>query len=222
VVLAYAWAAYPFTLFTLSSNSNDSLVACLIVLALLVITWAPARGVVGALAGFTKFAPLALGPLLMRGTGERPRLRSLAAYAVAYAAATAALFVPVLTQHDLHAFWHDAISYQANRGSPFSVWGLWGGLSTEQHLVQGLAVGLAVAVAFVPRRRTLVEVAALGAAVLIALQLGISHWFYLYISWFFPLVMVALVCAHPRSSQEPAVPALAREQPRPHGVAAVR
>ncbi len=43
----------------------------------------------------------------------------------------------------------------------------------------------------------MVEVAALGAAVLIALQLGISHWFYLYIPWFFPLVLIALLAAHP-------------------------
>ena len=28
---------------------------------------------------------------------------------------------------------------------------------------------------------------------LIALQLGVTHWFYLYIVWFFPLVMVALL-----------------------------
>ena len=48
-----------------------------------------------------------------------------------------------------------------------------------QHVVQGAAVALALVVAFVPRRRTIVEVAALGAAVLIALQLGITHWFYL-------------------------------------------
>jgi hypothetical protein len=27
----------------------------------------------------------------------------------------------------------------------------------------------------------------------IAVQLGIEHWFYLYIPWFFPLVMVALL-----------------------------
>ena len=47
IVLAYAWAAYPFTLYALSSNSNDSLVALLVVLALLVITSAPARGVRG-------------------------------------------------------------------------------------------------------------------------------------------------------------------------------
>ena len=51
IVLAYAWAAYPFTLCTLSSNTNDSLVALLLVVALLVITSAPARGVFAALAG---------------------------------------------------------------------------------------------------------------------------------------------------------------------------
>ncbi len=37
VVFAYAWAAYPFTLWVLSSNTNDSLVSALLVLALLVI-----------------------------------------------------------------------------------------------------------------------------------------------------------------------------------------
>jgi hypothetical protein len=83
------------------------------------------------------------------------------------------------------------------RGSPFSVWGLWGGLSVEQHLVQGLAVGLALIVAFVPRRRDVVTVAALAAAVLIALQLGVTHWFYLYIVWFFPAVMVAVLGFYP-------------------------
>ena len=33
LVLAYAWAAYPYTLFVLSSNANDSLVALLVTLA---------------------------------------------------------------------------------------------------------------------------------------------------------------------------------------------
>ena len=48
-----------------------------------------------------------------------------------------------------------------------------------------------------PRRRDVVVVAALGAAILIALQLGVTYWFYLYIVWFFPLVMVALLGAYP-------------------------
>ncbi len=198
-LLAYAWVSYPFTLYSLSSNSNDSLVAMLLVLALLVVFSAPARGIAGALAGLTKFAPLALAPLLARGVGPGwPRKRSLSAYVLAFGATVVVAMLPVLLNHDLKAFWHDSISYQAGRGSPFSIWGLWGGLSAEQHLVQGGAAALALAVAFVPRRRTIVEVAALGAAVLLALQLGITHWFYLYIPWFFPLVMVALIAAHPR------------------------
>ncbi len=78
VILIYAWVAYPFTLFTLSSNSNDALVAALVVGSLLAIESAPRSGFTAALAGLTKFAPFALAPLLMRGTGPpRPRRKSV-------------------------------------------------------------------------------------------------------------------------------------------------
>ncbi len=198
IVLAYLWAAYPFVLWSLSSNTNDTLVSLLLVLALLVITSAPARGVVAALAGLTKFAPLALAPLLMRGVGDTPpRLRSLIAYVLAFVLTAAVVMLPVALDHNLHAFWHDSIIYQASRQSPFSIWGLWGGLGPEQHFLEGAVAALAIAVAFVPSRRGVVEVAALGAAVLIGLQLCANYWLYSYIVWFFPLVIVALVCAHP-------------------------
>jgi hypothetical protein len=197
IVLAYLWASYPFALWSLSSNTNDTLVALLLVVALLVITSAPARGVAASLAGLTKFAPLALAPLFMRGVGTPPRRRSLIAYAVAYVLTAVVVMLPVLLDDNLHAFWHDSIQYQATRVSPFSIWGLWGGLSLEQHLVEGAAVVLALAVAFVPAKRGVVEVAALGAAVLIALQLCANYWLYSYIMWFFPLVIVALIGAHP-------------------------
>ena len=197
VVLAYAWAAYPFTLWTLSSNTNDSLVALLLVLALLVITSAPARGVVGALAGLTKFAPLALAPLLLRGVDPPPGRRDIVRFALAFALTVVIVMLPVILDNNWHAFWRDTISYQAGRTSPFSIWGLWGGLGTEQHLVQGATVALAIAVMVVPRRRGLIEVAALGAAILIALQLGAGYWLYSYIVWFFPFVVVALFGGFP-------------------------
>ena len=201
IVLAYCWAAYPFSLYALSSNSNDSLVALLVVGALLALSSAPARGVMGALAGLTKFAPLALGPLLVRGTGERrPRPRALAGVVLAYALTAVAVMTPVLLHGNLATFWKHTIEYQSNRGSPFSIWGLWGGLSFAQHLVQGAAVALAIGLAFIPRRRGTIEVAALAAAVIVALQLGIDHWFYLYIVWFFPPAMLALLAAHPPPS----------------------
>ena len=198
IVLAYLWAAYPFTLYTLSANSNDSLVAMLLVLAMLVITSAPARGIATALAGFAKFAPLILFPLFARGEGSRwPPKRKLVAFTGAFALTAVIVMLPVILDNNFHTFWHDSLESQIDRTSPFSVWGLWGGLNFEQHLVQAFAVALAIAAAFVPRHRTIVEVGALGAAILIAFQLGLTHWFYLYIPWFFPFVIVALIGAHP-------------------------
>ena len=201
VLLAYAWAAYPFTLFALSSNTNDSLVALLVTLSLLAITSAPARGATAAFAGLTKFAPFILAPLLVRGVGERPRPRSIAAFAAAFAVVVVACMLPVLIKHDLSAFWHDSVSYQSNRDTPFSVWGLWGHLGGVQHLLQGAVVALAVLVAFVPRRRGVIQVAALGGAVMIALQLTVNYWLYPYIVWFFPLVAVAVFAAHPEPGE---------------------
>jgi hypothetical protein len=200
IVLAYAWAAYPFSLYALNSNTNDTLVGLLVLVALLVISSAPARGVAGALAGLTKFAPLALAPLLLRGIGGPPRRRSISFYVLAYGLTAIAVMLPVALSHNLHAFWQDTVTYQSSRVTPFSVWGLWGGLDGAQQLVQGAGVGLAVALAFVPGRRGVVEVAALGAAILIALQLGINYWLYPYIVWFFPLVIVALFASHPQRS----------------------
>ena len=56
---------------------------------------------------------------------------------------------------------------------------------------------MAVGIALLPSRRGLMEVAALAAAVLCALQITLNYWLYPYIVWFFPLVIVALVAAHP-------------------------
>ncbi len=196
-VLAYLWAACPFTLYSLSSNSNDSLVALLIVLVLLVITSAPARGAATALAGLAKFAPFVLGPLFLRGTGPFPRKKSILGFVLGFVGCAVIVMLPVLLGGYFHTFWKDTVVSQVDRASPFSIWGLWGGLGFEQHLVEGFTVGLAIAVAFVPRQREIVEVAALGTAVMIAFELSLTHWFYLYIPWFFPLLIVAAVCAFP-------------------------
>ncbi len=209
VVLAYLWAAYPFTTFDLMSNSNDALVALLIVASLVAIRFASMRGLVGAFAGLTKFAPLALAPLLWRGTGPwPPKRRSSVAFVVWYALGIAVPMLPVLLSGDFQYFWNKTIAYQATRPAPFSIWGLWGGygqtLHLPEHIVLGAAVALGLSAAILPRgNRSLVQVAALGAAIIIGLQLGITYWFYLYIIWFFPLVVIALVLAHPDPREQP-------------------
>jgi hypothetical protein len=201
-VLVYAWLAYPFTLYAMNSNTNDSLVAALVVLALLTISSPPARGVMAALAGLTKFAPFVLAPLLLRGVSDRPpRPRSIVAYVIGFAAAVGVCMLPVLLNHDLHFFWRDSIQYQADRTSPFSIWGLWGGLGIVQHLFQGAVVAVGVGVYFVPGRRSLVQVAALSGALLIALQMTITYWLYPYLVWFTPMVLVAVLASHPESRE---------------------
>jgi hypothetical protein len=206
VALAYAWAAYPFTLYALESNSNDTLVAVLVLAAILAATYrgklaTPARGAMSALAGLTKFAPLALAPLLAthglwdrdRASSRLARARELSVFVLAFALAFAVACVPAFTHDSLHTIYERTLAYQSDRQSPFSVWGLYGGLGGAEAAVQVGAVLLAVALAVLPRRADVVGLAAACGAVVIAAQLGIEHWFYLYIPWFFPLVMIGLL-----------------------------
>jgi hypothetical protein len=215
ILLAYAWVTYPFTLYALESDSNDSLVAVLILGALLVASRPRARGAMAALAGLTKFAPLALVPLLatygLHGASRRRRLAGVAGFTAAFLITAAIVAIPALTHSSLHTFYERTIAYQANRGSPFSVWGLYGGLGGWQAAVQIAAVLLAIALAVLPRRADLVGLAAAAAAIVIAAQLGIDHWFYLYIPWFFAPAILALLgrfsepVARPAEASEPAL-----------------
>jgi hypothetical protein len=217
VVLAYAWAAFPFTLYALDTNVNDALVAALVLGAVWAAGSPAGRGAFVALAGMAKFAPLALAPLFAT---QGPR-RGARSFAIAFAAVVAASLLVVLAYGGLGAFYDRTLGFQASRGSPFSVWGLYG-WTTAQTIVQSAAVVLAVAVALVPRRRDVVGLAALAAAVLIALQLGVTHWFYLYIVWFFGPIMVALLGRHldPQAPLTPSAAATARAPAPPHRPAA--
>ncbi|HEY1834301.1 MAG TPA: hypothetical protein VGG08_07690 [Solirubrobacteraceae bacterium] len=222
VVLAYGWVAYPFTLFSLESNTNDTLVGALVLAALLAASYSgklarAGGGAATALAGLTKLAPLALAPLLatnsLRGASRKRRPSLYALFLAGFALAAAVVFVPALTHDSLHEIYERTLAYQDNRGSPFSVWGLYGWHGAE-NVVEAAAVVLALALAVLPRREDLVGLAAACAAVLIASQLAIEHWFYLYIPWFFPLVLVALFgrFSDPRQAQPPvaaSAPALA-------------
>ena len=120
-------------------------------------------------------------------------MRRLAAFAAAFALAAAVAGIPAFSHDSLHTIYERTLAYQANRGSPFSVWGLYGGLGGLQLAVQIAAVVLAVVLALMPRPRDLVALAAACAAVIIAVQLGVEHWFYLYIPWFVGLALLALL-----------------------------
>jgi hypothetical protein len=222
VGLAWAWAAYPYTAFVLETNANDTLVALACIGAMLAFArcgaardrrastlypsgpqtrrsvgfgwgWAAVGGAAVGLGTAAKFAPLALAPLFAR--------RSPVVFGAALVLTLAIAVLPFVPDGGLRELYDRTVGYQAGRPSPFSVWGQVDSLEWLQTAVKFAAVGLALAVAFVPRRLDERQVAALGAAVLIALQLAVTHWFYLYVVWFVPFVLVAMFGAY----REPAV-----------------
>jgi hypothetical protein len=201
-LLAFAWVAYPFTAYTLNANTNDTVMPALLVFGFWLASSAWARGAAVAAAGWAKFGALLVAPLW--ASYPAFEWRRLGRFAAAFAGATLLAFAVLLLEPDLRdavrTFWERTVSYQASRDSPFSLWG-WGQYHAEgipdlgfvQPALAVLAVGLAVVVAFVPRRKGPVELAALTAAVLLAFQLSLTHWFYLYLPWVFPFLALWLL-----------------------------
>jgi hypothetical protein len=208
--LGFAWAAYPFTQYVSSSNTNDAIPPAFLIAGLIVASVPWARGAGVALSAWTKFAGLLLVPLWASYPDARERPRAKAVFAAGFLVATAlAFFVLLLEPNPLHAarvFYDRTFAFQLGRASPFSIWD-WrqyhAGLP-DLHLVQRalevlLLVG-AVAVYFVPRHKSLLQLAALTGALLLGFELVLTHWFYLYIPWFFPFVAVAVLAVRPRTA----------------------
>ncbi len=214
--LAFAWAAYPFTQYVSSSNTNDAIQPVALIFGFWLATSAPARGVCGALAGWTKFAPLLVAPLWATYPDAR-RLRSVLLYTAGFVAATLAVFsILLLEPNPLHAarvFFDRTVLNQVERQSPFSLWdwrqyhaGL-PDLHVLQHVLQGLLLGAAVVLPFWPRRKSALQLAALTAVLLAGFELVLTHWFYAYLAWFFPFVAFAVLSPvaepAPATAEEP-------------------
>jgi hypothetical protein len=189
--LAFGWAAYPYTAFTLLSNSNDSLVAMLLVATLLVLARPAARGVMTALATFAKFAPAVLAPMLATYGEKRSR------FVLAFALTAVAVMIWPAIDPGLHTVYDRTIAYQSARDSPFSIWGQAPSLEPLREAILIAVAALALLFAFRPKEKQLFQVAALGAALLIGVQLTMHHWFYLYIVWFYPLLLVGMAVPSP-------------------------
>jgi hypothetical protein len=189
--LAFAWTAYPYSLFVLMSNSNDSLVAATAVFALVAAGSPVRRGIAIGAGAAAKFTTLVLAPLFATTALDRRRNAWLW-FAVAVAAVLVVSIVPFLPPGGVRQFYDRTLGFQLGRSSPFSIWGQHPGLHGLRVGVEVMAVNFAVLLLVVPARKTVVQLAALGAAATIALQLATIHWFYLYVVWFAPLVLAAL------------------------------
>ena len=223
VALGFAWAAYPYALFALQTNSNDSLRGAVHGARDAGADARPARRAVGARRAVRRSAwPPRRSSRRWRwrrcsrrrGAGRAPRARAGRSFARRRSAAVArrprsprscptAACARSTTARRLPGLAALAVQHLG----PGRV--ARAGCRPRSRRPRSL---LALAVAFVPAAQDPVQVAALAAAVLIAVQLGVTHWFYLYVVWFAPLALVALMApvARPGPGARPSAAVAAR------------
>jgi hypothetical protein len=153
-----------------------------------------------ALSGWTKFASLIVAPLWLMYPGRRPSSRFALGFAAAPLAAFSILLLEAHPLREAHVFYTRTFSFQIGRSAPWSLWdwrqyharGL-PDLHFVQRGLQGLLIAGALAVAFFPRRKSPLQLAAFTAALLAGFELVMTYWLYTYISWFYPFAALALL-----------------------------
>jgi hypothetical protein len=205
----FAYLLYPFPDLSLTAQTNDALIAALCVWTIVAATERPAaRGLLMAAAALTKFVP-ALLALQFLGI-RRGRWR----YALTLVASLAAMLAwPLITSGPAH-FLDSTLGYQLIQrggGIQFSIWTSMPQVAiVARPILAAALVLLALAPVFRPPVQDPRQHAALAAALLIGAQLLLGYWFYGYLTWCYPLLIIAIIRA--RSD---------REAPGPSGHGAV-
>lgn len=195
--LAFAWLAYPYSTFVLQCNVNDTIVAAFLVWGFVLMRWAPIAGVMLGLATQIKFFPIILAPLwasfprAFSGWGRRGIF--ITGFALAIALAAPVIF---LGDGNFQVFWERSIKWQIERDSPFSIWGQHAALAEIQRLGQYVLLAVAALLYLLPPRKNLMQLAALTGALVLGFQLLQTHWFYLYIPWFAPMALIAVLAGN--------------------------
>jgi hypothetical protein len=228
-VLMFAWAANPFTQYASSSNTNDAIMPAFLIWGFWAASSHLARGVFAAFGAWAKLAGLVVVPLWATYPGP-PAWRRTGLFGLGFAATTViafwVLFVGGNPVGAFREFYDRTFDLQLHRASPFSLWD-WGryhasgipDLRWLQQVLQVVLVIAALAAAFVPRRKSPLQLAALTAALLMGFELVLTHWAALYIAWFFPFLALAVVAGHELGG---VVPERAGEAPLPRRLRGAR
>src|SRR6516162_11631547 len=196
----FAYLLYPFPDLSLMAQTNDALIAALCVWTIVAAERPVARGLLMAAVALTKFLP----PLLaLQFLGVR---RGRTRYALTLAASLAAMLTWPLITSGPAQFLDSTFGYQLIQrggGVQFSIWTY---LPHEAIAARAVLAAALVLLALSPLVRPPVrdtrEHAALAAALLIGAQLLLGYWFYSYLTWFYPLLIIAII--HARSGPEAA------------------
>jgi len=197
--LLFAWAVFPYTLYASNLVTNDIIVAAVAAIGLATAASPLARGATVS-AGFAiKLYPLILAPLWMLHDFSRRRIGSILKFVLGGAVVLLLSFWVLFLGGDpienAKLFYERTFGVQSTRESPFTIYNQVPALAVLHRPLEIATILLALLVAVVPKKRTIRRLAAFSAALIIAFELVLLHWFYVYIVWFEPFVFAALLLA---------------------------
>jgi hypothetical protein len=192
----FAYLLYPFPDLSLTAQTNDALIAALCVWTLVVAAERPvARGLLMAAATLTKFLPVLLALQFLDVRQGRAR------YALTLAASLAAMLAWPLITSGPTQFLDSTFGYQLIQrggGVQFSIWTYLPHVAIVARSVLAVAlVLLALSPMWRPGAQDARKQAVLAAALLTGGQLLLGYWFYSYLTWCYPLLIIAIIQARP-------------------------
>lgn len=200
----FAYLLYAFPDLSLMAETNDALIAALCVWIIVAVERPVVRGLLVAAAALTKFLPALLA---LQFLGVR---RGRSRYVLTLVAALAAMLAwPLIISGPARVF-DSTVGYQLIQrggGVQFSIWTYMPDVAivARPTLAAGLVL-LALSPMLRPSTRNARDHAALAAALLIGAQLLLGYWFYSYLTWFYPLLVVAIIQAPGPGHLRPASP----------------
>ena len=189
----FAYLLYPFPDLSLTAQANDGLIAALCVWAIVMADRPVARGLLLAAAALTKFLPALLA---LQFLGVR---RGRSRYALTLVVSLAAMLAWPLVTSGPARFLDSTFGYQLVQrggGVQFSIWTYLPQVAIVARLALAAALTLlAISPLVRPPVQDARQQAALAAALLIGAQLLLGYWFYSYLTWCYPLLVIAMVRA---------------------------
>jgi hypothetical protein len=188
-----AWFAFPPVLMAASGGANDLVLAACLAWMLALRTRTAASLLALAAGVWVKAVPLVLLPIWL--PYRRRGLLSSLSPALALSAAVTALMLLLGGTAGFAATAH-ALSFQFQRGSFYAPWYTfhlqWLQPEAQAAVLAILAAALLHLRAEETLRTDLVRLSAIGAALLLGVQLAANYWTWSYLPWVFPFIAVAL------------------------------
>jgi hypothetical protein len=192
----FAYLLYPFPDLSLMAETNDALIAALCVWAIVAATEHPAaRGLLMAAAALTKFLPALLALQFLGIRTGRSR------YALTLVASLGAMLAWPLITSGPAQFLGSTAGYQLIQRGGGIQFSIWTSMPDVAVVARPVLAATLVLLALAPMARPPVQDprqhAALAAALLIGAQLLLGYWFYSYLTWCYPLLIIAIIQARP-------------------------